>query len=84
MLVSRVHPVAVLSAWFWIVCSLVMFVFDVMGDQIVFAYSRIGRVIVLYVVVRVSLALPQCVDVRALSMFMVCFVRCSVLFMWGV
>ena len=82
MLVSRVHPVIVLSAWFCVVCSLVMFVSDVMGDHIVLAYSRMGLVIALYVVVSVSLDFPQCVDVSALSTLMVCFARFAVLFMW--
>ena len=48
-----------------------MFVSEAMGDHTVFAYSVIGRVIVLYVVVRVSLFLPQCVVVSALSRFIV-------------
>ena len=47
MLVSRVHPVIVLSAVFCCVCSLVVLVLDMMGDQIVLAYSRMGRVMVL-------------------------------------
>jgi len=84
MLVSRVQPVMVLRAWFCIVCSLLMFVSDAIGDQMVLAYSMRGRVIVLYVVVTVSvsLALPQCVVVRALSTFIVCLERCWVLLMW--
>lgn len=80
-LVSRVHPVAVLSAWFWIVWSFDMFVCEVMGAQIVLAYSRIGLVIVLYVVAIVSLDLPQCVVVSDLRMLMVCLVRFKVLVM---
>ena len=72
VLVSSVHPVMVLIALFCMVCSLDMFVSEAMGDHTVFAYSVIGRVIVLYVVVRVSLFLPQCVVVSALSMFIVC------------
>ena len=48
-----------LSAWFCTVCSLLMLVLEVMGDQIVLAYSMMGRVMVLYVVVSVSLAFPQ-------------------------
>lgn len=71
MLVSSVHPVAVLSAVFCIVCSLFMFVSDVMGDQMVLAYSIMGRVIVLYVVISVSFVFPQCVVVSDLSMFSV-------------
>ena len=58
LLESRVHPVMVLSAWFCIVCSLEMFVSDVMGDQIVFAYFKILRVIVLYIAISVSFSLP--------------------------
>ena len=45
-----------------------MFVFDMMGDQIVLAYSRMGLVIVLYVMLSVSLDFPQCVVVRAFMM----------------
>ena len=78
VLVSRVHPVIVLSAWFCTVCSFVMLVLDVIGDHIVLAYSIIGRVIVLYVVVSVSLDLPQCVDVSVLRMFIVCLDLVSV------
>ena len=59
VLVSRVHPVMVRNAWFCTVCSFVMFVFEMIGDQTVFAYSIMGRVIVLYVVMSVSFALPQ-------------------------
>ena len=70
-LVSSVQPVIVRSALFCVVCSFVMFVSEAMGDHTVFAYSVIGRVIVLYVVVSVSLALPQCVVVSALSRFIV-------------
>ena len=47
MLVSWVHPVAILSALFCIVCSLSMFVCDVVGDHTVDAYSRMGRVMAL-------------------------------------
>ena len=47
MLVSRVQPVAMRSALFWMICSFPMFVCDVCGDQIVEAYSRMGRVMAL-------------------------------------
>ena len=57
--------------FFCVVCSLAMLVSEAMGDQTVFAYSMIGRVIVLYVVVRVSLLLPQYVVVSALSRLIV-------------
>ena len=36
-----------------------------MGDQMVLAYSMIGRSNVLYVVMSVFLLFPQCVDVRS-------------------
>ena len=45
--VSEVHPVAVLSAEFWTVCSFCMFVLEAMGDHMVEPYSIMGRVIVL-------------------------------------
>ena len=70
--VSSVQPVIVRSAEFCIVCSLFMFVFDMMGDQIVLAYSRMGLVIALYVMLSVSLYFPQCVVVSAFMMCIVC------------
>ena len=66
--VSSVHPVIVRSAEFCIVCNLFVFVFDIMGDQIVLAYSRMGLTIVLYVMLSVSLDFPQCVVVSAFIM----------------
>ena len=71
MLVSRVHPEIVLSAVFCCVCSLFMFVLEVIGPHIVFAYSSSGRVMVLYVFESVSFDLPQCVVVSVLSMLSV-------------
>ena len=38
MLVSCVHPVAILKAVFCTICSLSMFVSDVLGDHMVEAY----------------------------------------------
>ena len=64
--VSGVHPVIVRSDEFCIVCNL--FVFYMMGDQIVLAYSRMGLTIVLYVMLSVSLDFPQCVVVSAFIM----------------
>lgn len=66
MLVSAVHPVMVLSAVFWTVWSFCRFVFDIMGDQMVLAYSMTGRTMVSYVASSVSFCLPQEVEVRAL------------------
>ena len=81
LLESRVHPVMVLSAWFCIICSVEMFVSDVMGDQIVFGYSMIGRAIVSYTAVSVSLAFPQRVNRSDLSIFIVCFDLVSAYYM---
>ena len=54
--VSTVHPVIVRSAEFCIVCNL--FVFDMIGDQIVLSYSRMGLIIVLYVMLVCFFGLP--------------------------
>lgn len=69
--VSAVHPVATLSALFCIVCNLVMFVCAIVGDQIVDAYSKMGRVMALYVEMMVSFCWPHLVDVRLRRMLMV-------------
>ena len=63
MLVFCVQPVAMRSALFWITCNLFMLVSEMMGDHIVDAYSRRGRVIALYVVIIVSFCFPQVVEV---------------------
>lgn len=68
MFVSAVHPVAILSAVFWMTCNLWMLVLDVIGDHIVDAYSRMGRVKALYVLMIVSLCLPHLEEERALRM----------------
>ena len=70
MLVSCVHPVAILRAVFCTICSLSMFVSDALGDHMVEAYSSTGLVMALYVVSMVSLCLPL-VEVRTLSMLIV-------------
>ena len=59
MFVSFVHPVAILSAAFCTICSLFILVLAAIGDQIVLAYSSVGRVIALYVVVIVSFCFPS-------------------------
>ena len=41
MLVSCVHPVAILRAVFCIICSLSMLVSDALGDQMLEAYSML-------------------------------------------
>ena len=81
MFVSCVHPVTVLSAEFCTIWSLFVFVSEVMGAHIVFAYSSSGLVIVLYVTSKVSFVLPQCVVVSCLRMFIVCLAFCAVFVM---
>ena len=71
MLVSCVHPVAILSTVLSIICSLSMLVSDALGDQMVEAYSSTGRVMTLYVANIVSLCFPHFVEVRTLSMLIV-------------
>ena len=73
ILVSRVHPVAILRAAFCIFCTLFMLVCEIIGSQIVFAYSKMGRVIALYVWSMISFCLPHLVDVRAVRMLRVRF-----------
>ena len=69
MLVSCVHPVAILSAVFCIICSLPMLVSDALGDHTVEAYSSTGLVMALYVASMVSLCLPHYVEVKILKDF---------------
>lgn len=45
--VPLTHPVAIPRALFCIVCRVSMFLFLIIGDHMVDAYSSIGRVIVL-------------------------------------
>ena len=66
---------------FCIVCNLFRLVSFVSGPQIVHPYSRMGRVIVLYVFIIVSFVFPHCVPVRALCMFIVSCAECFVFFM---
>ena len=48
VLVSDVHPVAILSAVFCVICSLLMFESDASGDYMVETYSSMGLVMALY------------------------------------
>ena len=73
MLVSRVPPKILLKAAFWIFWSLMREVDEIMGDQMVLAYSMMGRSNVLYVGMSVSLLFPQCVDVRSFRRLSVFF-----------
>ena len=65
------QPVAVLSAVFCILWSLLIFVLEAVEDHIELACSMTGLVIVLYVVTIVSFCFPQVVDVSAFSNFTV-------------
>ena len=47
--VSVVHPVAILTAVFCVICSLMRFVSDTIGDHMVETYSSMGLVMALYV-----------------------------------
>lgn len=69
--VSDVWPVAIRSAEFCTVWSVLMCVSAIVGPHMVLQYSMIGRVMVLYVCSMVSLFFPQEVPVRALSMLRV-------------
>ena len=71
MLVSCVHPVAILSAVFCTICSLSKFVSDALGDHMVEAYSSTGMVMALYMASMVSLCLPHLLEVMTLSMLVV-------------
>ena len=71
VLVSCVHPVAILRAVFCNICSLSMFVSNALGDHMVEAYSSTGLVMALYVASMVSLCLPHLVEVRTVSMLIV-------------
>ena len=44
-----VHPVAILSAMFCVICSLLMFVSDASGDHMLETYSSMDFVIIVYV-----------------------------------
>ena len=58
VLLSVVHPVAILSAVFCVICSLLMFVSDASGDHMVETYSSMGLVMALYVASIVSFCSP--------------------------
>ena len=61
--VSVVHQVAILSAVFCVICSLLMVVSDASGDHMVGTYSSMGLVMALYVAMIVSFCFPYVVDV---------------------
>ena len=68
---SVVLPVAILSAVFCVICSLLMFVSDASGDHMVETYSSMGFVMDLYVAMIVSFWFPHVVDMSALSICIV-------------
>ena len=71
MFVSDVYPVAILSAVFCVICSLLISVSDASGDHLVETYSSMGLVMALYVAMIVSFCFPHVVDVSALSICIV-------------
>ena len=71
MLCVCVHPVAILSAVFCVICSLLMFVSDASGNHMVETYSNMRLVMALYVAMIVSFCFPHGVDVSALSICIV-------------
>ena len=73
MCLRLVHPVRIRSVVFCTLCSLFVFVSDIIGDQIVFSYSSVVLVMAEYVLSSVSLDLPQCVVESSFSIFVVFF-----------
>ena len=69
--VSVVHPVAILSAVFCVICSFLKFVSDANGDHMVETYSSMGLVIALYFALSVSFCFSHIVDVSAFSICIV-------------
>ena len=60
-----------MSAVFCVICSLLMFVSDTIGDHMVETYSSMGLVMALYVVIIVSLCFHHVVDVNTFSICIV-------------
>ena len=67
------HPVAILSAVFCVICSLLVFVSDASGDQVE-TYSNMGIVMALYAARIVSFCFPNVGGVSTLS---ICIVLCA-------
>ena len=70
--VSVVHPVAILSTMFCVICSLLKFVSDAIGDHMVETYSSMAHTVWVLLwlsnVARiVSFCFPHVADVSALS-----------------
>src|SRR6188508_3447772 len=79
MLVSDVHPVAILRAVFWVVWSLFLLVVQMIGDQTGLAYSRMGLTMALYVAINVSFCFPHEVDVRVFTILLALSAFCLVI-----
>ena len=62
------HPVAILSAGFCVICSFFSFA---SGDHMVETYLSMGLVIVLYVTSFISFCFPHVLGVSALSIYIV-------------
>ena len=79
MFVSVVHPDAIMSVVFCVICSLLMFASYASGDHMVETYSSMGPVMALYIAMIVSFCFPHVVDVSALSICTVlrAFVVCE-------
>ena len=60
---------AIRRAEFWMVCSLLIFEGDVLGNQMGAAYKKSDRTIDLYVMAIVSHCWPQLVPASAFRMF---------------
>ena len=86
---SVVHPVAILSAVFCVICSLLRFVSDASGDHMVETYSSMGLVMALYVAMIVSFCFPHVVDMSTLSIcivlrvFVIVIYMCLLYVSWG-
>ena len=76
---SVVHPVAILSVVFCVICSLLMFESDANGHHMVVTYLSMCLVMALYVARIVSFCFPHVVDVSASSISIVLrvFVVCE-------
>ena len=79
--VSVVHPVAILSAVFCVICRLLMFASYAIGDHMVETYSSMGLVMALYVAMIVSFCFSHVVGVSALSICIVLRAFVVVIFM---
>ena len=67
--VPVVHPVAILSAVFCVIYSLLIFVSNVSGDNMVETYSSMGLIMALYVAM---IVLDQCDEPLSLFVLSVC------------